>query len=98
MMTGQPAALFGLRERGLLVEGGAADVMVFDPTTVGSAPARLVNDLPGDAPRLIAASNGVVRVLVNGVETIRDGEPTGALPGSLLRSGRDTASVVPVPA
>jgi N-acyl-D-aspartate/D-glutamate deacylase len=98
MMTGQPAALFGLRERGLLVEGGAADVMVFDPATVGSAPARLVNDLPGDAPRLIAASNGVVRVLVNGVETIRDGQPTGALPGSLIRSGRDTASVVPVPA
>jgi N-acyl-D-aspartate/D-glutamate deacylase len=98
MMTGQPAALFGLRERGLLVEGGAADVMVFDPSTVGSAPARLVNDLPGDAPRLIAASNGVVRVLVNGVEIISDGEPTGALPGSLVRSGRDTASVIPAPA
>ena len=81
MMTGQPAALFGLRERGLLVEGGAADVMVFDPATVGSAPARLVNDLPGDAPRLIAASNGVVRVLVNGVETIRDGEADGSPSG-----------------
>jgi N-acyl-D-aspartate/D-glutamate deacylase len=97
MMTGQPAALFGLRERGVLSEGMAADVLVFDPETVGSAPARLINDLPGGAPRLIADSYGVVRVLVNGVETIRDGQPTGAVPGTLLRSGRDTASVVPAP-
>jgi N-acyl-D-aspartate/D-glutamate deacylase len=95
MMTGQPARLFGLRERGLLVEGYAADVVVFDPATVGSEPARLVYDLPGDTPRLFAGSYGMSRVLVNGVETVRDGAPTGALPGSLLRSGRDTTSVLP---
>jgi N-acyl-D-aspartate/D-glutamate deacylase len=95
MMTSQPAQLFGLRERGLLAEGFAADVMVFDPDTIGSEPARLVHDLPGDTPRLFAGSNGVVRVLVNGVETVRDGASTGALPGSLLRSGHDTASVIP---
>jgi N-acyl-D-aspartate/D-glutamate deacylase len=95
MMTGQPAALFGLRERGLVREGFAADILVFDPDTVGSEPARLVHDLPGDTPRLYAGSHGVVRVRVNGVETVRDGAPTGALPGTLLRSGRDTASVVP---
>jgi N-acyl-D-aspartate/D-glutamate deacylase len=95
MMTGQPAQLFGLRERGLLAEGFAADVLVFDPDTIGSEPARLVHDLPGDTPRLFAGSNGVVRVLVNGIETVRDGAPTGALPGSLLRSGHDTVSVLP---
>ena len=95
MMTGQPAQLFGLRRRGLVAEDYAADLCIFDPSTVGSAPARLVHDLPGDAPRLIAASTGVVRVLVNGVETVRDGAPTGAVPGSLLHSGRDTASVIP---
>ncbi len=97
MMTAQPAALFGLRDRGLVAEGYAADLFVFDPATVASEPARLVYDLPGDTPRLYAGSHGVVRVLVNGVEIIRDGEPTGAVPGALLRSGRDTASVVPVP-
>jgi N-acyl-D-aspartate/D-glutamate deacylase len=98
MMTGQPAQLFGLRQRGLLQPGFAADLFVFDPATIGSEPASLVHDLPGDAPRLIAASNGVVRVLVNGVETVRDGQPTGAVPGTLLRSGRDTASVLPAAA
>jgi N-acyl-D-aspartate/D-glutamate deacylase len=98
MLTDQPARLFGLRERGLVREGYAADLLVFDPETVGSEPARLVHDLPGDTARLYAGSIGVVRVLVNGVETIRDGAPTGALPGTILRSGRDTASVVPIPA
>jgi N-acyl-D-aspartate/D-glutamate deacylase len=95
MLTAQPAQLFGLRDRGLIREGYLADLFVFDPETVASEPARLVHDLPGDTPRLYAGSHGVVRVLVNGVETIRDGAPTGALPGTLLRSGRDTASVIP---
>jgi N-acyl-D-aspartate/D-glutamate deacylase len=95
MLTGQPAQLFGLRRRGLVAEDYAADLFIFDPASVGSEPARLVHDLPGDAPRLIAASVGVVRVMVNGVETVRYGAPTGAVPGSLLHSGRDTASVVP---
>jgi N-acyl-D-aspartate/D-glutamate deacylase len=95
MMTAQPADLFGLRDRGRIAEGMQADLFVFDPTTVGSEPARLVYDLPGDTPRLFATSTGVVRVLVNGTETIVDGEPTGAVPGAVLRSGRDTLSVVP---
>ena len=95
---GAAGELFGLRDRGLIREGYVADLFVFDPETVDSEPARLVHDLPGDTPRLYAGSHGVVRVLVNGVETIRDGAPTGALPGTLLRSGRDTASVIPAPA
>lgn len=98
MMTAQPAALFGIRHRGLVREGFAADLFVFDPTTIASEPARLVHDLPGDTPRLYAGSHGVVRVLVNGVETVRDGAPTGAVPGTVLRSGRDTESVIPQPA
>lgn len=98
MMTAQPAGLFGLRDRGQVSEGMRADLFVFDPATVGSEPARLLHDLPGGTPRLFAASVGVVRVLVNGTETVVDGEPTGAVPGTVLRSGRDTCSVVPTPA
>lgn len=95
MMTEAPAKLFGLADRGLVREGMQADLFIFDPETVGSEPATLVNDLPGGSPRLIADAIGVVRVLVNGVETIVDGAPTGRLPGTLLRSGRDTMTVDP---
>ncbi|MGA8726375.1 MAG: amidohydrolase family protein [Acidimicrobiales bacterium] len=98
MMTTEPAALFGIRDRGRIAEGYCADLFVFDPETVGSEPATLVNDLPGGSPRLIADPIGVVRVLVNGVEIVSDGKPTGNLPGALLRSGSDTDTVDPATA
>ncbi len=93
LMTQVPAELFGLRDRGLLAEGFHADIAVVDPETVGSELAELVHDLPGDSPRLTAGSIGVVRVLVNGTVTVVDGKPTGELPGTVLRSGRDTRTV-----
>jgi N-acyl-D-aspartate/D-glutamate deacylase len=92
-MTGRPAALLGLRDRGVVAEGAIADLVVFDPETVGSRPATLVRDLPSGAPRLTAGSTGLVRVFVNGTATVADGAATGALPGSVLRSGRDTVTV-----
>ncbi len=92
-MTQAPADLFGLHDRGRVAEGLRADLFVFDPETIASEPATLVEDLPGGSPRLIADSIGVTRVLVNGVETVVDGKPTGNLPGTLLRSGRDTVTV-----
>jgi N-acyl-D-aspartate/D-glutamate deacylase len=93
LMTEVPARLFGLRDRGLLAEGFHADVLIVDPETVGAEHATLVHDLPGDSPRLTADPIGVVRVLVNGVVTVVDGTATGDLPGTLLRSGRDTDTV-----
>jgi N-acyl-D-aspartate/D-glutamate deacylase len=93
MITDDPARLFGLRERGQIAEGFHADLVLFDPETIASEDATLVNDLPADAPRLTAQSKGIVRVLVNGVETVVDGVATGAIPGTLLRSGRDTYTV-----
>jgi N-acyl-D-aspartate/D-glutamate deacylase len=95
LMTEAPAKLFGLTERGQVAVGHFADLFIFDPETVGSEQATLVHDLPGGSPRLVADAIGVVRVLVNGVETIVDGKPTGDLPGTLLKSGRDTATVDP---
>jgi len=95
LMTQVPADLFGLIDRGRVAAGYHADLAVFDPETVGSEHATLVHDLPGDSPRLTAASTGVVRVLVNGVVTVTDGQATGELPGALLRAGRDTRTVLP---
>jgi N-acyl-D-aspartate/D-glutamate deacylase len=93
LITSAPAALFGLRDRGRLREGALADVVVFDPTSVDAGEATLVRDLPGDSARLTASSRGIVRVLVNGVPIVEDGKPTGATPGTVLRSGRDTETV-----
>jgi N-acyl-D-aspartate/D-glutamate deacylase len=92
-LTDDPAVLFGLRERGRLAEGYWADILVFDPETVTAHDVTMVNDLPGNTGRLTGGSQGVVRVLVNGTETVRDGVSTGSLPGLLMKSGRDTVSV-----
>ncbi len=93
MLTQAPAALFGLVDRGTVAEGHHADLVVFDPATVGAENARLVDDLPGGTARLTAGSEGVVRVYVAGVATVEDSKPTGAAPGRVLRSGADTVTV-----
>jgi N-acyl-D-aspartate/D-glutamate deacylase len=93
LLTDIPARLYGLRGRGRLVSGSFADVVVLDPTTVGHRPLRTRDDLPGGASRLYAEATGVCHVFVNGTEIARDGEFTGATPGAILRSGRDTDTV-----
>jgi len=93
MMTSAPASLFGFTDRGVLREGACADVVVFDPSSVGSEDARLVSDLPGNSSRLTAGSHGVKRVLVNGVVIVEDGVANGNVPGRVLRSGVDTHTV-----
>jgi N-acyl-D-aspartate/D-glutamate deacylase len=95
MLTDDPARLFGLRDRGRVAEGYHADLVVLDPESVGSGPARLVADLPGGAARLTAEAQGMVRVYVAGVATVVDNEGTGATPGRVLRSGQDTLTPTP---
>jgi N-acyl-D-aspartate/D-glutamate deacylase len=97
MLTQEPAELFGLRDRGVLAEGAHADVVVLDPATVGAGDVSMVYDLPGATARLFAAAVGVRRVYVNGRAVAVDGELTGDLAGTVLRSGRDTSTVT-VPA
>ena len=89
-LTQVPAELFGLRERGVLRTGWHADVVVFDPQTVGSGPVHMRPDLPCNEPRIYADAYGVDHVFVNGVQIVRDGKHTNARPGIALRSGRDT--------
>jgi N-acyl-D-aspartate/D-glutamate deacylase len=93
MITRDPARLFGLRGRGVISNGAHADLVLFDPATIGAGHASLVADLPGGSARLTSDALGVEHVFVNGVETVTANQPTGAVPGTILRSGRDTETV-----
>ncbi|HMG40534.1 MAG TPA: amidohydrolase family protein [Acidimicrobiales bacterium] len=88
-----PARLYGMKDRGRLREGAWADVVVFDPETVGAEPLRTATDLPSGAARLTNGSTGVAHVLVAGGGVVADGKLTDQLPGRLVRSGRDTETV-----
>jgi N-acyl-D-aspartate/D-glutamate deacylase len=92
-LTKIPAEYYGIRGRGQVTEGFAADLVVFDESTIGPGPLHSRHDLPGQALRLYAEANGIDHVLVNGAEIVRDGAFTEARPGTVLRSGRDTSSV-----
>jgi N-acyl-D-aspartate/D-glutamate deacylase len=94
-LTSVPAELYGIVDRGVLRPGAWADVVVFDPDTVGYGPERTRHDLPGGAPRLYADAVGVEHVLVNGVEIVTGGAATGEVPGKVLKSGIDTQTVRP---
>ncbi|ORW86392.1 aminoacylase [Mycobacterium sp. IEC1808] len=93
LITDVPARFYGLTERGRIEPGWHADLVLFDPATVDHGPERTRYDLPAGAPRLVADAYGITSVLVGGVEVCRDGVATGALPGKVLRSGRDTETV-----
>ncbi len=89
-LTGEPADVYDLRDRGYVREGLAADLAVFDPDTVGPGPLRRVRDFPADGERLVAdAPEGMAHVVVNGTPIRVDGEPVpdavDSKPGRLLR-------------
>jgi N-acyl-D-aspartate/D-glutamate deacylase len=85
MLSFEPASAWGLHERGLLREGLAADVIVFDPDRVAPDMPEVVNDLPAGARRLRQKATGFDASIVNGQVVLRDGGHTGAHPGRVLR-------------
>jgi N-acyl-D-amino-acid deacylase len=90
-LTSEPADVFGISDRGRLAVGRPADVVVFDPETVGCTDLRRVSDQPAGADRLVADALGIDAVIVNGVVIRRDGVdavgPGDPVPGRLLRHG-----------
>jgi len=85
MLTQVPATLWGFHDRGLIREGMAADLVVFDPDTIMAEMPEVVDDLPAGARRLVQRTRGVAATVVNGEVLLRNGKHTGALPGQLLR-------------
>ena len=79
------ASAWGLTDRGLLREGYRADLVLFDAERVKPAMPTVETDLPGGARRLVQKAEGIAATIVNGEVTLENGQPTGRLPGVLLR-------------
>ncbi|MGH7933545.1 MAG: N-acyl-D-amino-acid deacylase family protein [Candidatus Binataceae bacterium] len=88
-ITSEPADYFGMRTRGRLAPGYAADLAIFDFDRIGSnMHGEMRNDLPGGGRRFVMPARGVEYTIVNGAVLYEHGKATGALPGQVLRSGR----------
>ena len=85
-ITYNTATMWGLHDRGLLREGMAADLVVFDPQTIGARMPDVVHDLPAGAKRLKQTADGILNTVVNGEILLSNNEHSGAVPGRLLRS------------
>jgi N-acyl-D-amino-acid deacylase len=86
-LTSDPADFFGIKDRGRLQTGLAADITVFDPATIGSSNrGERRFDLPGGAKRMVMPSRGVLRTIVNGQTIFANGSLTEAKSGQVLRS------------
>lgn len=83
-MTGEPAKAWGVRGRGTLETGQAADVVIFDPATIARGEEIFVNDFPGGASRYIRHATGIDKVIVNGAVVLNRGEYTEARTGEIV--------------
>ena len=84
-LTGMPAAVLGLVDRGTLGVGNFADINVFDLDALASEHPTYVNDFPGGAGRLQIRSRGYAATIVNGTVVTEQGSNTGARPGRVIR-------------
>ncbi|HEY2301240.1 MAG TPA: amidohydrolase family protein [Acidimicrobiales bacterium] len=83
-LSGQPAAMLALADRGVIRSGAAADLVLFDPDHLGSGATYFLDDFPTGASRLVHEPTGYVAVIVGGQTLLRDGRATGELPGQVL--------------
>lgn len=97
LLTQQPAEAWGFVDRGLVKEGMAADINVFDADRIAPLMPEVKHDLPAGARRLVQKAEGIAVTIVNGEVLMRNGEHTGAYPGKLLRgplaSGREATAL-----
>jgi N-acyl-D-amino-acid deacylase len=94
-LTSHPAALYGIKDRGRIAVGAHADLLMFDPATVGMSGPTRVNDLPGGGTRTVRAPTGIDAVWVNGAKVF-DGSGYAAFtkgPGHVLDSFNASAGI-----
>lgn len=83
-LTGMPAAVHGLRDRGVVRVGAAADLTLIDMDRLEALEHTLARDFPGNTERYTVDAKGYTMVVVNGVPAMENGKPTGATPGVVL--------------
>ena len=83
--TRDTAQVYGLHDRGLLAPGMKADVNIIDFTRLQLDLPHFVFDLPAGGRRLTQSAQGYIATLVSGEATFEQGQPTGAMPGRLVR-------------
>ena len=86
-LSAWPAICAGLSDRGVLRQGQAADIVMYDYDRLGLEPSAVVHDLPGGEWRRVQRARGYRYIMVNGEVTFEDGQPTKLRPGLLLRHG-----------
>jgi N-acyl-D-amino-acid deacylase len=86
ILTREPAAVYGLRDRGVIEPGLRADLNVLDPIAVAPREMEVVHDLPAGAKRVLQRPDGFVATVVAGQVVQRGGVDTGARPGRVVRS------------
>ena len=91
LLTQQPASLYSLTDRGMLDVGKKADINVIDIDRLQLKTPHIVHDLPAGGKRFLQNAEGLEATIVAGEITFLQGQPTGALPGKLVRSGQTTA-------
>lgn len=87
-LTRDNASAIGLHDRGMIASGRKADINIIDYGRLRLRAPEVVYDLPGGGRRLMQRADGYIATILSGQPVLRDGEPTGALPGRLIRGGR----------
>jgi len=86
-LSAWPAICAEVSDRGVLREGYAADIVMYEYDCLGIEPGAVAYDLPGDEWRRVQRARGYRYIMVNGEVTLVDGQPTKVTPGLLLRHG-----------